>query len=469
MTPAVETDDIGTMTSGSDLLNEVRDAIRRYCVLPGEHQLVAVVLWCALSHLLTEFDYAPRLVIRSAEKRSGKSRLLEVVDALVYSPLRAVNASVAFVFRSLDEDPPPTLLFDEADTVFGSKTVSDKHEDLRGLLNAGFQRGLPFGRVGGPNLATQQFSTFAMAALAGIGRMPETIEDRAVVVVMKRRRDEETVQPYRLRRDGPMLNELRDRLAQWADTVRDRAGATYPDLPIDDRAADVWEPLISIADLAGGEWPQLARDAAVALVNSAAEDDTARSPQLQLLADIRTVFDTEFVKSDDLCRKLRALPESPWEQLELTPTRLGVRLREYSITTRHIEDKTRRGYHLVDFADAFARYLPPQEASEGVQPVQQHVEPLKEPDTMMEPITSGDTTARIEDSIGTTTASADHTSSEPLPDALDAIGHLPASQDARPSPAAMPKHRDIGAVAISQPPQRKRLRTRGRHSSGPCR
>src|ERR1700737_2827712 len=90
------------VATGSDLLSDVREAIRRFCVLPGEHELVAVVLWCALSHLVAEFDYAPRLVIRSAEKRSGKSRLLEVVDGLAYSPLRAVNATVAFVFRSLD-------------------------------------------------------------------------------------------------------------------------------------------------------------------------------------------------------------------------------------------------------------------------------------------------------------------------------------------------------------------------------
>jgi len=407
------------MPNGSDLLNDVRDAIRRYCVLPGEHELVAVVLWCALSHLLTKFDYAPRLVIRSAEKRSGKSRLLEVVDALVYSPLRAVNASVAFVFRSLDEDPPPTLLFDEADTIFGSKAVSDKHEDLRGLLNAGFQRGLPFGRVGGPNLATQQFSTFAMAALAGIGRMPETIEDRAVVVIMKRRREEEAVRPYRLRRDGPWLYKLRDRLSQWADTVRDRAGEIFPDMPVDDRAADVWEPLISVADLAGGEWPQLARAAAVALVDSAAEDDTARSPQLQLLSDIRTVFDTEFMKSDDLCKRLREVPESPWEQLELTPTRLGMRLREFSIKAGHTKDKTQRGYYRRDFTDAFARYLPPQEASEGVQPVQEHVSPLNRADTLMEPITFPASIENGEDSASTTKAPSDHTKSEPAPDALD--------------------------------------------------
>lgn len=462
-TASSEIDSDGTVSPASDLLDDVREAIRRFCVLPGEHELVAVALWCTLSHLLTKFDYAPRLVIRSAEKRSGKSRLLEIVDALVYSPLRAVNATVAFVFRSLDSNPPPTLLFDEADTIFGSRGVADKNEELRGLLNAGFQRGLPFGRVVGSELVTEQFSTFAMAALAGIGRMPETIEDRAVVVVMKRRRDAEIVQPYRPRRDGPALNAIRERLAEWADTVRDRAGETYPDLPIDDRAADLWEPLVSVADLVGGEWPKLARDAAVAMVSSAVEDDTTRSPALQLLADIRTVFHTRFMKSDDLCLKLRGLSESPWEHIELNPSRLGARLREYSIRTRHTEDKAGRGYYLADFADAFARYLPPESASEGVQPVQCRLDPDQQADRMIAPSVVNNTADEVDE------PSADHTSAEPVSDTLDTVGHLADGQDTQPSPAAMPKRRNVGATATSERPKRQRSRTRGGNSSRPRR
>jgi hypothetical protein len=444
--------------SGVDLLDEVRAAIRRFCVLPGEHELVAVVLWCALTHLLTKFDYAPRLVIRSAEKRSGKSRLLEVVDGLSYSPLRAVNATVAFVFRSLDKDPPPTLLFDEADTIFGSKGVADKNEELRGLLNAGFQRGLPFGRVVGSDFMTQEFSTFAMAALAGIGRMPETIEDRAVVVVMKRRKADETVHTYRPRRDGPMLEDLRGRLAAWADTVRERAGQTYPEMPVDDRAADLWEPLVAVADLAGGAWPVLARDAARALVNSAAEDDTARSPDLQLLADIRTVFEGEFMKSGDLCDKLCAMSESPWGQFELNPSKLGRRLRDYSITTGHSGDKSERGYHRKDFADAFARYLPQAEmVSEGVQAVQGDSDLHQE-------VGSEESALNVEDDMDDGELSADQASSEPVPDTLDTVGRLLNGQGVRPSPGAMPQRRRGGAVATSEPPRRK-----FRNPSGPGR
>ncbi|MCV7060279.1 DUF3631 domain-containing protein [Mycolicibacterium vaccae] len=456
-TPTV--DGNGSDSTGSDLLNDVREAIRHFCVLPGEQELVAVVLWCAQTHLVAEFDYAPRLVIRSAEKRSGKSRLLEVIDGLVYKPLRAVNATVAYVFRSLDTEPPPTLLFDEADTIFGSKRVADKNEDLRGLLNAGFQRGLPFGRVVGPDLTTQEFSTFAMAALAGIGRMPETIEDRAVVVVMKRRREEEAVHPYRPRRDGRCCTTSAPAWPRGPKRCESERGEPTPSYLLSDRAADVWEPLVSVAELAGGEWPHLAREAAVAIVTSATEDDTARSPELQLLADIRTVFEGEFMKSLDLCGKLCAISESPWGQYELSPSKLGWRLREYSVTTGHSEDKSERGYHRKDFADAFARYLPPEKPSEGVRPVQRDIDSDTQAGNMIEPRASSRTINDLERQ-----ASVGHTSADPVPDTLDTVGRLVEMQGTRPSPAAMPKHLDTGTSAPSALRTRQRSRTRGHHS-----
>lgn len=208
---------------------------------------------------------------------------------------------------------------------------------------------------------------------------------------------------------------------------------------------------MSVADLAGGAWPQLARDAAVALVSSAAEDDTVRSPALQLLADIQTVFDTRFMKSDDLCSKLRALSESPWGQLELSPSALGARLREYSIKTRHTEDKTGRGYYLVDFTDAFARYLP-DKASEDVPPVRSSPDRVPATGTNI-----GGFTNAVEQSPPVVL-----TSSGSVPDVADTSGRPLEGRSARPSPAAMPQHRHVGEVVSSKPPQRRRNRTRGR-------
>ncbi|ATL64929.1 DUF3631 domain-containing protein [Nocardia terpenica] len=358
---------------GAAVLDEARALLAEYVILPSAEALDAVVLWCAATHVLSAFEYAPRLVIRSAEKGSGKSRLLELVDALVHQPLRSVNASISYVFRKVgaEAENPPTLLLDEADTIFKAGKHSDGSENLRGLLNAGFQRGMMCGRVGGQNNdQTKEYGTFAMAALCGIGRMPDTIENRAVVVAMRRRKPTEHVRPYRTRRDRPRFDQLRERLAAWAEVIRDRLDGYLPEnMGVEDRAADTWEPLITVADAAGGDWPVRARRAARVMVAAAAEDDADESEGIRLLIDIRNVFaetGSAFLRSEHLCSHLRSIAESPWGDTGLTPRKLGWRLREYGIKA-DFEDATHRlrGYRLDQFTDAFERYAP---AGLGISP-----------------------------------------------------------------------------------------------------
>lgn len=365
--------DLPKAPTGTELLDQVRTAIARYCILPSEAVTDAVALWVVATHCLPAFDYAPRLVIRSAEKRSGKSRLLEILDALCHSPLRVVNASVPYIFRSLGEQHPPTLLIDEADAIFGTRTKADQNEDLRGLLNAGFQRGLNYGRTVGPSHTPTKFPTFAMAALAGIGRMPDTIEDRAVVVEMQRRKPSESIQPYRRRRDAPALHLLHDQLATWAKQQVPALTNAEPTMPLEDRAADTWEPLVAVADAAGGDWPKRARTAAVNITTEADKHDGEVSLNVRLLADVRDIFtrmNTPFLNSTDLCWELREVEDAPWHDFDLNPSKLGRRLREYGIRTGHNTTRTARGYRIEDLRDAFDRYLaPPDKASEGVQGV----------------------------------------------------------------------------------------------------
>lgn len=414
--------DYGLTAPGGDvLLDRVAAAVSRYCILPSPHALTGVVLWIVYTHMTDAFEYAPRLVARSAEKRSGKSRLLEVVDALVHAPLRAVNATVSYIFRSLDRDGmPPTLLLDEADTIFGTKVKAEQNEDLRGLLNAGFQRGLTFGRTVGPNHTPTEFATFAPAALAGIGQMPDTIEDRAVVVVMRRRKPSEQVAPYRTRRDRPALEDLADELASWAGTVIDAATGYEPaNLGVEDRAADVWEPLVTVADMAGGRWPALAREAAAFMVSAAESDAEDSSLNIKLLADLRHVFDdqgADFLASAKVCELLRGIDESPWSQFDMNPSKLGHRLREYGIKTGHNPAKTMRGYRRADFLDAWERYTPGTKVSEPVQSRPQGADQHEQWDTFRTP----DTFKASED----LKASHNNPSSEGVRTASDAFGRV---------------------------------------------
>ena len=171
-------------------------------ILPSAEAAVAVALWIVATHAQTSWAHGPRLVIRGPEKRCGKSRLLDIIEGTCHAPLITVNASPAAVYRAIGADVPPTLLVDEADTIFGGKNA-EANEDLRSLLNAGHQRNRPAIRWDNASRRLETIPTFAMAALAGIGAMPDTIEDRAVVIRMRRRAPGETVAPFRHRRGRP--------------------------------------------------------------------------------------------------------------------------------------------------------------------------------------------------------------------------------------------------------------------------
>jgi hypothetical protein len=350
---------------GAAILNAVHAILCRYVILPSTQATDATVLWIAATHAQPAWAHAPRLVIRAPEKRCGKSRLLDVVEGTCHNPLLTVNASPAAVYRAIGTDQPPTLLIDEADTIFGGEAAK-ANEDLRGLLNAGHQRGRPAIRWDANTHRIETIPTFAMAALAGIGAMPDTIEDRAVVIHMRRRAPGETVAPYRVRRDGPALHAIRQALTGWLRPHLAELEKAEPDMPVEDRAADTWEPLIAIADLAGGDWPTRARAAVLHLTAEAA--DTAQvSTRVRLLTDIRAVFatlgDPPAATTSDLLAALNDDPEAPWAGFGpagLTGKRLGDLLREFAITSETIRFQVgqAKGYRREAFTDAWSRYCP---------------------------------------------------------------------------------------------------------------
>ena len=351
---------------GAVLLDDIHAFLARFVVYPSQEAHTAHTLWVAHTHLMDTWDSTPRLAFLSAEPESGKTRALEVSNLLVPNPVDAINVSAAYLFRKVAADKP-TVLFDEIDTVFCSRNgTAGNNEDIRGLLNAGHRRGATAGRcvMHGNIVMTEELPAYAAVALAGLGDLPDTILSRAIIVRMNRRAPGERVEPFRARLHTAAGHALRDRLAAWAKGAR---FAGWPTLPaeVTDRAADCWEPLIAVADLAGGRWPAAARAAAVALVARLADDRREVSYGLRLLADMRTVLGTEDIKTTvAILDKLQKLDESPWNDIRgkpLTDRGLAMRLRAYGIEPRtlRIGGATPRGYRREDFIDAWARYLPP--------------------------------------------------------------------------------------------------------------
>jgi len=352
-----------TAGEGVALLDELHTAFGKYVIFPSPEAHDAVVAYVAATHAAPAWEHATRLAILSPEKRCGKSRLLDVIEATCHDPLITVNISPAALVRSIGEDPP-TLLLDEADTVFGKK-AADNNEDLRGILNAGHQRNRPYIRWDATVRAPEKCATFSMAVLAGIGDLPDTIMDRSVIVRMRRRTGGETVSPFRSRRDGPALKALRNRLSEWVRGQRVNLEGTYPDMPVEDRAADTWEPLVAVADLAGGEWPTRIRNACKRMTEDATADDAESSLGLRLLADLRAVFgDATALHTKTVLDRLHALEDAPWGDLfgrQITSHDLSKRLKPYGVAPTDVREPgspNRKGYRRDTLYEAWSRYLP---------------------------------------------------------------------------------------------------------------
>lgn len=378
---------------GAALLDEVEQFHRRFNVFPREAAYVAVALWDAHAHLLDCFDSTPRLAFLSPEPGSGKSRALEIVETLVPRPMVAVNASAAALFRAVSgPDGRPTILFDEIDTVFGPK--AGDNEELRGFLNAGHRRsGVTYRCIGdGGNQSVVAFPSYCGVAVAGLGSLPDTILTRSVIIRMRRRARNETVDPYRARSHEKAGHALRDRLAAWADQVREQVRDAWPEMPegVTDRPADVWEPLLAVADAMGGDWPKRARAACQELVRASQADDKG-SLGIRLLTDLRdhVMVGVDRLPTIAVIDRLNALDDAPWADLQGKPLdsrRLARMLAQYMtadnepITSRNIRTSggVLKGLVAADLHDAWARYCPPPPLSTATAatPLQPSSEPV---------------------------------------------------------------------------------------------
>src|SRR5262249_37675381 len=153
---------------------------------------------------------------------------------------------------------------DEVDALF--KGRGPAVEDIRALINAGHRRGAKVGRcvVKGKSIETEESEAYCAVALAGLGWLPDTLMSRSIVIRMRRRAPDEKVDPYRRRYNEKEGHGLRDRIDVWARSRLNELTTAVPETPVgvEDRAADVWEPLLAIADSVGKNWPKRARAAA---------------------------------------------------------------------------------------------------------------------------------------------------------------------------------------------------------------
>jgi putative DNA primase/helicase len=352
---------------GARLLSELKSTFERYLVLPP-HVPEAMALWEMHTWTIDACDISPYLALISPERRCGKTTVLKLLNRLTRRAALASNITPAALFRYI-EAKYPTLLIDEFDAALKD------NDEMRGILNSGHSREAAFCiRCEGEDNHPKRFSTWAPKALAAIKKIPDTLMDRSIVVPMRRKKKTETRHRYR-DRDDDDFRRLRSQALRWANDNIESLRDAEPKVPdaLNDRAADNWRPLLAIADRAGGEWPKLARAAALVLSGDDATDDTEG---VQLLADIRSIFaERKSVRltSADLAATLVAIEGRPWAECRngkpLTPHGLARLLKPFRVmpTTMRFGDGTAKGYQLSDFKECFEAYLSQQGDSEPSQ------------------------------------------------------------------------------------------------------
>jgi hypothetical protein len=367
------------------LLDCVAAYIRRFVSL-SEGQKIVTTVWAVHTHVLGGVDTTAYLAITSAEKQSGKTRLLEVLETLVARPWLTGRVTSAVLTRKIDAEQP-TLLLDESDAAFGGE--KEYAETLRGVLNTGYRRGgVSSCCIGkGSETSYKDFSTFSPKAIAGIGRLPDTIADRSVPIRLKRAaRGEDGVLKFRRREVEAEAADLRHRIESWAAQIIQGVSNARPQIPdeLSDRQQDAAESLLAIADLAGGRWPNALRTALVGLCVEAQHEDG--STGYNLLSDIRQVFDdklTDRMSSADLACALVALETSPWGEWNhgkpISQAKIARLLRPFEIMSHNVRigEKVLKGYERQDFEDAWKRYLQPAEGSPPANPGFQGATPLQ--------------------------------------------------------------------------------------------
>lgn len=355
---------------GAELLDGLAEIYRRYLVLPA-HAATALALWTVHSYAYDYRSCTPCLGVSSPQKRCGKTRLLSIVAMLTLRALPASNITPSAVFRTVDI-AHPTLIIDEADTFLRD------NEELRGVINSGHTRDLAYViRLVGEDHEPRKFSTWCPKVIAMIGKLPGTILDRSIVIKMSRRKKTEVIADLAEFTDA---EQIRRRCIRWSEDNKVTIGNAKPKVPseLHDRAADNWQSLLALAELAEGVWPERARAAALAL--SEGTEDDAHS--VMLLHDIRELFigkprspkcfetpdNGMQITTEDMRAHLVDVEDRPWGECNrgkaITKNWIARRLSDYHITSHGVNPPggTRgvSGYLLRDFADAFDRFLAPQ-------------------------------------------------------------------------------------------------------------
>lgn len=280
-----------TLASPSaSVVTNVEAHIRRFCVLP-DCAYLPIAVWAVATHCANIFDCFPYLSVFSPVRESGKTTLLEVLERLTHRAWIGTAPTPAALFRMIPEGG--TILLDEVEFL-NVKNGSESIQVILAIINSGHRRGTTIPRCDGPKHKLMYFPVYGPKAFGVIGRLPDTLVSRSIVVNVQRRTSKQFIE-RRLRRrfikDAQPVHEAISAFSRASQSDVDRAYEQFIDSDLyflKDRDADLWIPLFATCSIAAPDRLDELKQCALQLCASKAEDSlSAVPPRFVLCQSIR--------------------------------------------------------------------------------------------------------------------------------------------------------------------------------------
>jgi hypothetical protein len=354
--------------TGPEMLDRVCEFIGQYLSCT-DHQRTILALWILHTYCCASFQNTPYLDIRSAERESGKTICLQVLNLLCARPWMVTNASASVLSRKIAADRP-TVLLDDWDTSFRSV---DRQSVIAFLLSTSRNNASFIHEIKGQAPHLQPDDLFCPKAFAGNAPLPPALARRSIPLVLKRAKAGEKLEPFRrILAEFKTVPPLIQSMKTWAerngfDVKMDQLGyARGRSMPgLSPHQQDCAGALLSLAARIQGDWPDKIWNALFCVFKASRHEHEGIG--VQLLSDIRDAFagcsNPDQLSTKDLLAFLHPLEHrswNAWNRKPITPRALALILHDFEVVPRMMSPRSGlRGYRLKDFADSWKRYLPP--------------------------------------------------------------------------------------------------------------
>lgn len=313
----------GKVTELQNIVSKLEAFFNRFATFTDAYSL-PIALWTICTYLFPNFDAFPYMVITSDTKRSGKTRLGELISFVCSNP-RSFGAMTPSAMFRIIEEVQPTIFFDEAEIL-----SQESAGTMRSVLNMGYRKGSTVPRTIGGQVV--EFKTYCPKVFILIGDVLDTLRDRSIIVRMKRSAVQNVFRYETVKAEGEALRDeiqivIDEKSSEIVSAFYDFKGIEF----LTDRDEEIWTPIIVLASVICPErMPELSRIAVDMATEKTQEkrrytqllrDETEDKAQddeyaLRLLSDLNGVFQngSERVSSQDAVAALRSLPTAPWRK-----------------------------------------------------------------------------------------------------------------------------------------------------------